>query len=297
MDGGTAQGDFGHADAQNHRNARGFDVALMSLPPGSFRHNPQLDHFLYIVVGAPVRTEALVDGKPKSWIQGDGQTEVLPAGIQGVWTDADPVTMLEIKLSHRYLRSVAAGMEVDPDRVSLSHRFQLCEPRIDRIARALQAEFQSGRPPERLYVESLGTALTVSLLNHYIDAPPVPQGLSKPQRRRVIEYIDSHLDADLSLARLAAVAGLGTTHFQALFKQSTGSPVHQYVVRRRVEHALRELRRGNRSIAEVAAATGFAHQSHLARWMQRLIGVTPAAVLRDHGAVPLLDDLPILAAE
>jgi AraC family transcriptional regulator len=111
----------------------------------------------------------------------------------------------------------------------------------------------------------------------------------------VVEFIDAHLDEDLSLARLAAVAGLGTTHFQALFKQSMGLPVHQYVVRRRVEHALRALQQGNRSIAEIAAASGFAHQSHLARWMQRLLGVTPAALLRDLSAVP--DDRTMHAAD
>ena len=33
-------------------------------------------------------------------------------------------------------------------------------------------------------------------------------------------------------------------------------------------------------IAEVALATGFAHQSHLARWMRRLLGVAPSDVLR-----------------
>ena len=298
MDGGAVQSDIGCVTTPPSRLATGgFDVRLMSLPPGGFLHVPQLDHFLYVVVGDAVRTEARVDGRARNWVQGDGDTEVLPAGIEGRWDDADPVTMLEIRLPHRYLRSVAAGMELDPDRVSLSHDFQLHDPRIDRIARALKAEFEPRRPPERLYVESLGTALTVSLLSHYVDAPALPQGLSKPQRRRVVEYIDGHLDTDLSLARLAEIAGLGTTHFQALFKRSMGLPVHQYVVRRRVEHALRELQRGNGSIAEIAAAAGFAHQSHLARWMQRLVGVTPAALLRDHGAALHLENLPVLAAD
>jgi len=266
---------------ENWRASRGFDVTLMSLPRGSFRHHVQLDHYLYVIVGAPVRTQAMVDGRAHHWVAGDGDTEVLPAGIDGIWADEDPVTMLEIRLTNAYVRNVAAGMEIEPDRARLSHRFQLHEPRIDRVARLLEAELQSGQPPERLYIDSLGTALTVGLLSHYVDAPPAPQGLSKPQRRRVVEYIDSHLDADLSLARLAEIAGLGTTHFQALFKQTMGRPVHQYVVRRRVERALRELQRGQLSIAEIAAATGFAHQSHLARWMQRLVGVTPAALLRD----------------
>jgi AraC family transcriptional regulator len=34
------------------------------------------------------------------------------------------------------------------------------------------------------------------------------------------------------------------------------------------------------SITQVALVTGFAHPSHLARWMRRVIGVTPSDVLR-----------------
>jgi AraC family transcriptional regulator len=67
---------------------------------------------------------------------------------------------------------------------------------------------------------------------------------------------------------------------KALFRQSMGIPVHQYVLRRRVERATALLRSGNLSISEVALATGFAHQSHLARQMRRLAGITPAAVRR-----------------
>ena len=57
-----------------------------------------------------------------------------------------------------------------------------------------------------------------------------------------------------------------------------GMPVHQYVVRRRIERATILLRSGTLSSSEVALATGFAHQSHLARQMRRLKGVTPTAV-------------------
>ena len=40
------------------------------------------------------------------------------------------------------------------------------------------------------------------------------------------------------------------------------------------------LREGRMPINEIALATGFAHQSHLARHMCRLLGVTPAEVKR-----------------
>ncbi|HYG66938.1 MAG TPA: AraC family transcriptional regulator, partial [Anaeromyxobacteraceae bacterium] len=105
-------------------------------------------------------------------------------------------------------------------------------------------------------------------------------GLSTPQLRRVTEYIEAHLDRNLSLARLAVVAGLSATTLKTSFRRATGVTVHAYVVRRRVERAQALLARGDRSVGEVALEAGFAHQSHLARWMRRLHGVTPRAVAR-----------------
>ena len=73
----------------------------------------------------------------------------------------------------------------------------------------------------------------------------------------------------------AQAAGIGLSQFKSLFKQSVGLAPHQYLLRRRVERARELLERERLPIAEAAAATGFAHQSHLARNMRRLIGVTP----------------------
>jgi AraC family transcriptional regulator len=223
-------------------------------------------------------------------VQGSGDMEVIPAGFPGVWEDDDPADMLSLALSPGFLGRVAEGMERYSDRVELRQQFQVREPRIEHLGWAIKAELDSGLPEERLYAESLATAMTAHLLRSY-DSTIERQnrGLSKRQQDRVIDFIDGHIDADLSLATLAAIAGIGTTHFQALFKQSLGMSVHQYVVRRRVEHARRSLLCGDRSIAEVALDAGFAHQSHLARWMQRLLGVTPAALLRDRalGQIPI----------
>ena len=47
-----------------------------------------------------------------------------------------------------------------------------------------------------------------------------------------------------------------------------------------LERAQLLLRNHKMSIAEIALATGFAHQSHLARHMHRILGYTPSAVRR-----------------
>jgi AraC family transcriptional regulator len=58
-------------------------------------------------------------------------------------------------------------------------------------------------------------------------------------------------------------------------------PVHQYVLRRRVERAKLLLQDRSLSIAQVAFAAGFAHQSHLARHMRKILGCTPAVVRQE----------------
>jgi AraC family transcriptional regulator len=100
----------------------------------------------------------------------------------------------------------------------------------------------------------------------------------------VTEYIEEHLDQDLSLAQLAGVAGVSSSHLKTLFKRSTGLPVHEYVMQRRVECAKALLLRGELPASQVALEAGFAHQSHMARWMRRVLGVSPSSVVRNSRA-------------
>ncbi|MDF2697143.1 MAG: AraC family transcriptional regulator, partial [Labilithrix sp.] len=64
------------------------------------------------------------------------------------------------------------------------------------------------------------------------------------------------------------------------FKVRTGLSVHRYVVRRRVERARVLLLQRTMPASEVALAAGFAHQTHMARWMRRELGVTPRELVR-----------------
>jgi AraC family transcriptional regulator len=70
---------------------------------------------------------------------------------------------------------------------------------------------------------------------------------------------------------------MSASHFKTLFKEAVGMPVHQYVIRTRVEYAVEILQGGDDStLADVALRAGFANQSHLARCMRRFIGLTPS---------------------
>jgi AraC-like DNA-binding protein len=69
-------------------------------------------------------------------------------------------------------------------------------------------------------------------------------------------------------------SGLSPCHFLRVFKHQTGMPPHRYHLNLRLERGRRLLRQGC-EIADVAARTGFADQSHFTRHFRRFFGVTP----------------------
>jgi len=100
--------------------------------------------------------------------------------------------------------------------------------------------------------------------------------LPRVRLRAVVDYVEEHLGASLTLEQMAAVTRLSAYHFARQFKAATGLPPHQYVIMRRVERAKQLLRAGtDLSLAEVAARAGFSDQSQFSRHFKRLVGVTP----------------------
>ena len=154
---------------------------------------------------------------------------------------------------------------------------------------ALQVEIAAGCPGGRLYGEALATALAVHLLQHYAVHPPQLRsfhgGLPKARLRHVLEYMQAHLEQDLSLAALAAATQMNPYYFSRLFKQSTGLSPHHYLLRQRIERAKELLTGPRRRIAEVSQELGFANQSHFATTFRALVGMTPREYQGQRGGI------------
>jgi AraC family transcriptional regulator len=281
-----ALGGLGYAGTVLKRASwNGLDAALIDTPAGTTHAAASTSHRLGIHVGRAVRASCRFGGRTHARVQRRGDIDLVPAGAPGVWEDDRSTRILAIRISNALIRTTAGELGLDPDRVELVPQFQLRDARLEHIASAFEAELESSMPDASLYGESLAVALAAHLIHHYrTSASIVPHepthGLAPRQLKRVADYIESHLDRALTLTELAAVAGVSTSHFKALFKRSVGMPAHQYVVRRRVDAAKLLLLRGS-TIADAASSTGFADQSHLARWMRRVLGVTPAMLRRD----------------
>jgi AraC family transcriptional regulator len=153
------------------------------------------------------------------------------------------------------------------------------------VCLALYTEMQQGYPGGRLYGETVAAALAVHLLTHYSIAPrsvlPLLEtagsgaGTSTQRLSEIVDYIQSHLDEEMSLSTLAALLNMSPHYFCHLFKRVMGLPPHQYVIQQRVERARLLLKRRDRSIADIALDCGFGNQSHLTKQFKKLYGITP----------------------
>ncbi|MGQ0834344.1 MAG: GlxA family transcriptional regulator [Gammaproteobacteria bacterium] len=84
-----------------------------------------------------------------------------------------------------------------------------------------------------------------------------------------------HLDADLSVERLASRANLSPRHFAREFAAHVGATPAAYVMRVRVEEARRRIEDGATQLKDVARQCGFGDAQRLRRAFRWTLGVTP----------------------
>jgi len=83
--------------------------------------------------------------------------------------------------------------------------------------------------------------------------------------KRVIDHVDAHLSRRITLADMAAAAGLTRMHFAAQFRAATGRRPHDFVLQRRIDRARELLGDPELALVDVALSVGFQTQAHSPR--------------------------------
>ncbi len=239
------------------------------------------EHLIFVSLG---------DGHVIRESGGDIAEKDLEAGLVSIHPSDTPVrwewdtrlSFTMMSLEPEYLEKVAKEtFDLEPAKVRLKTIEGQRDPVISSIAATLIREVMNGDAGSRLYAESLANLLSVHLLRNYAEhSNEIEKEKLFSQPRAVVQalkFIHENYPSDLSLADIAGAAHLSTYHLTRVFKKSTGVSPHQYLVQVRVNSArsLLTAGAGDRSLAEIAAAVGFADQSHLTRHFKRVLGVTP----------------------
>jgi transcriptional regulator GlxA family with amidase domain len=89
-------------------------------------------------------------------------------------------------------------------------------------------------------------------------------------------WIIEHPQADLSVAALAARAGMSARNFSRVFVAETGATPARFVSRVRIEAARRRLEETDHGVDAIAAAAGFGTAETMRRAFHRALSVSPA---------------------
>jgi AraC-like DNA-binding protein len=150
---------------------------------------------------------------------------------------------------------------------------------IERLAHSLIHAEALGGTLGHSYVDGISLAITAQLLGGSSDGAPAPRprvsGLSKWRLKRATEYIAANLSEPISLADIAAAAGLSRMHFAAQFRVATGLRPHEYLLQRRIERAQELLLSSHLPLVDIAFDVGFKTQAHFTTVFSRVVGETP----------------------
>jgi AraC family transcriptional regulator len=136
------------------------------------------------------------------------------------------------------------------------------------------------REPDDL-TPMLSTGLAQEMIAFVCRTDRPRAGAGRPRWLATVEEtVHESFPRPIDVDGLAASVGVHPVHLGRTFRRYRGMALGEWVRRLRLEDALSRLSASTDAIADVAAASGFADQSHLTRVMRRRMGVTPAEYRR-----------------
>src|SRR5215831_5939918 len=236
-------------------------------------------HHIFFQVSKQAHFECRIADRTLSHEPRAGSLAICPTGADYCADASGSVEAIVVAIGPDKLALAAAeGSALD---AQLIERLSGYDQTLLDFARDLASESASGYPNGPLFWNEIASAFLGGLLVRHTSNfdGQVRGALGKDVLQRLRDYIMAHLDEPIEVAALAGIAGRSEFHFTRVFRRSVGMTPHHYVVHQRLQRAVELLRDARSGLAEIAALTGFADQSHLSRWVRRVHGVSPTQLI------------------
>ena len=218
------------------------------------------------------------DGRTRS-------TDIAPGAV--FVTGGEPITWMRIG-------ETSEALEIFPDldllgteaATALATALETTQAKRDGTVLAISSVLRSAHASRTGLSDIAASTLAHRLAEHLrVEYAGIPGARRKGllDRRtvdRIAEYVDTELEHELTLDRLADVAMLSPFHFARAFKATTGLAPHQFVVARRMDRAKRMLLATKKPVPDIAYAVGLSNLGHFRRMFRRHLGLNPGE-LRD----------------
>ncbi|MGY2811708.1 AraC family transcriptional regulator [Bradyrhizobium sp. USDA 4524] len=240
---------------------------------------PMVDHVVMSYPAGSQRLERRTGRVASIGTARSGVVTIIPAGSSSRWDIHQSVHVVQLYLPHATLARVAGEADTAAPG-DLLERTGHPDPITSRLLLSAADALEGSAALDALFRQQLTDLLATRLLSAHAGVPATVQvtvgGLAPTALRRAIERLRSDSDADVSLAALAADAGLSRFHFCRAFKESTGLSPHAWLRQHRLEQAMNMLRDTDASVVSIAAALGYSSQTAFAAAFRKLTGETPS---------------------
>ena len=160
--------------------------------------------------------------------------------------------------------------------VPLSSSIEWCSEALLLLQKLADLEEKKETDPQYEYdVMTILAELWQIILRHADISAPTEEDPVSMRMRRFLEYIEEHLDQDISLEEMAASAGVSKTEVLRCFHKTLQTTPYSYVMEARLSKATDLLAETGLPVGEIASRTGFNQQSYFGKRFKEKMGVTP----------------------
>ncbi len=101
-----------------------------------------------------------------------------------------------------------------------------------------------------------------------------------------LNYIDEHFREDFSVTTLAEVSGVSQQYLCRVFRQTMNIRPNEYIIRRRLQEAMRLLLDTGAQLSEIAGRSGFSDAGYFGTVFKKYTGMTPMEYRKTNNTSP-----------
>lgn len=150
-----------------------------------------------------------------------------------------------------------------------------------RTVQDIFAECRAGRSPlQPLRLRALASGLLLACLEWSGRGETGGEGELSPEIARLVRRLREQPQENLSAPQMAEYCGLSVSRFKAKFRQQTGAPPGDFLLRLKVEEGKRLLSQSGGSVTDIAFHLGFSSSQYFSTVFRRFLNVSPGEFRR-----------------
>lgn len=132
-----------------------------------------------------------------------------------------------------------------------------------------------------LQIKSRLYSLLYILLNNFKEANKSACIATEKEEKRerlkkIINYIDENFHKDISVGEIANIEHFSISYLSKFFKANTGLSLKEYIIKKRLEHAMKDILSTDLSLLQIALKNGFSDEKSLIKYFKKFYNMCPS---------------------